>query len=121
MSFSWWCHDKNGNDLFDAAGINGQALGLAPNTAGCTDAQFRLNDIRAEWCRHQYKEKLADAARAALINCQAMVRANLEELEPHHCATCTCKQAPPVGWSVTDCERFLNIQVVNVWRAGGGW
>ena len=121
MSFSWWCHDKAGRDLFDLHEINGQALNLAPNCPDDTDAVYRLNDIRHAWASVQYKEQLQDAAQDAMRIVKRMLAEILQGLQPHHCETCTCVMIKPEGWNVEDIKRFLDIPIDQVWRCGGGW
>lgn len=120
MSFSWSCYDKKGKDLFDKYQINGQGLGLAPNTASDTPAHFTLSDIRSAFANYSYKSELPEAARDAIKECQEMVRYNIAELTHHHCETCTCPPAT-TNWDMEQIQRFLNIPLEEIHSASGGW
>lgn len=122
MSFSWWCKDKDGKDLFKEFGINGQALGL-----GDARAPIPVDTIRSRYEAIPYKEKLEDAARDALAEAQSLVLKNLESYEtPQHpeCPTCQCRKPLPSndfwGMDIEQAKRFVSIPLERVWRAGGG-
>jgi hypothetical protein len=125
MSFSWWCHDKDGKDLFKEFGVNSQALGLGPNTASATEAPNRVSDIRSAWMHIPYKDKLEDAAQEALATVQALALENKASLkrEPH-CPTCKCEcttgYRTPHFWDIDSIDRLLSVPIERVWRAGGG-
>jgi len=131
MSFSWWCKDKDGKDLFAEFGANGQALGLAPNgepDPSYTDGPeaprpaYSLCDIRRAWCEFVgFADDSQKAAREAVATVQAMARTNLRSLRPHHCETCTCHELKPHGWNVAEIEKLLAVPLERVWSAGGGW
>lgn len=121
MSFSWWCKDKNGKDLFKEFEINHQGFGLGPSGLNNKGAPHRLEDIRQAWASVPYTEKFEDAARDAMSVAQRMAQENLESLLSRHCETCSCGAAVPSGWSADDIRRFLSIPLDRVWRGGGGW
>lgn len=123
MSFSWWCKDKKRKDLFDEFGINGQALGLGDSGSSKYLTPHCVTEIREMWCRHPYKEKIEDSARAAMSAIQAMAINNLRFLEKEHpeCPCCTCKLKPLDGFDIEQAKRFVSIPLDRVWRAGGGW
>jgi hypothetical protein len=123
MSFSWWCKDKKGKDLFDEFEINGQALGLSDD-----HCEYSTEDLRHRWMEVGYKGKLEDAARDAVETVQTLVAANLRRYtEPPHkdeCPACTCEPPKPAelwGMDIEQAKRFLAIPLDRVWRAGGGY
>ena len=121
MSFSWWCKDKDGKDLFAEFGVNPQGHGLGPNSAEDTDAPYRLSDIRSHWSANAYAGDLDIAAQDNVRDAQAMALENRQSLKPNHCRTCTCPEVKPRGWSAAAIDRFLAIPAERVWRAGGGY
>jgi hypothetical protein len=122
MSFSWWCEDKAGKDLFDEFKIHGQALGL-----GEEDGAPRLvAEIRACWISVPYKNDYQPAACDAVMAVKEMVRENLAYFcGPEHaeCPHCQCRRAPGgfIGFDIEQAKRFLEIPIERVWRAGGGY
>lgn len=126
MSFSWWCEDKDGRDLFEEFDVNRQALGLGPNGPGTTEAPHSVGDIRHAWNSVPYKEKLEDAARDAVAIVQRLARENKESLIiPPHCPTCTCegvgKYRATESWDIANIDKLLAVPLDRVWRAGGGY
>ena len=121
MSFSWWCKDKQGRELFKEFGVHSQGLGLGPNCDWHTPAEFSLSEIRNNFCRVDYKDKVEDAARDAILVVQSMVKTNKAGLHPRHCDTCTCPKSEPEGWSEQEIAKMLAIPITRVWRCGGGW
>src|SRR5690348_3926069 len=122
MSFSWWCKDKDGKDLFTEFGVNGQALGLGPNGGEPGNIEFEftpisVDQIRSAWCSVPYKDKLADAAQDAVREVQRLAKFNLDALNPpKHCDTCTCvrDEIKPLWWSGSDIRRLLAIPLDRV-------
>lgn len=121
MSFSWWCKDQGGADLFKEYEINSQALCLDfdGSPASCAD-------IRRAWISVPYKDKLPEAARDAVASCQELVRQNLAyAMGPAHpdCPACTCRRDIKsfFHFSPETLQRFLDIPLGRVWSAGGGW
>lgn len=125
MSFSWWCVDRSGNDLFKEYGVHYQALGLGPNNPDATEAPHRVSNIRAAFTDFSYADKFEDAARDAIALVQQMARANRESLKSEpHCPSCRCAGVgtyrTPHYWSVESIDRLLAIPLERVWRCGGG-
>lgn len=121
MSFSWWCKDKDGKDLFDEFKINSQALAL-----DFDGAPYSCEEIRRRWASIPYKEKFEDAARDAMTEVRGLITANLAYVEgPEHpdCPSCTCKRQVKSFFTFDPdhLRRFLAIPYERVWRAGGGW
>jgi len=120
MSFSWWCKDKDGKNLFAEFGINPKAFGLGPARIEYSEARYYLEAIRETWVRFSYADVNEDAARDAVKAVKALVQANIDGLTPQHCDTCKCKLEPK-GWILADAKAFMSLPVDRVWRAGGGW
>jgi hypothetical protein len=120
MSFGWCFYGKNGEDLMKKYDISYGGLGLAPYCEGDTTAPYRLMDIRRAFIEVPYKDKIYEAARDALVDCQNMIQDNLNQLHPCHCITCTCPAETP-NWDMEQIERFLSIPKEEVYSATGGY
>ncbi len=122
MSFSWWCKDKDGKDLFEEFEINHQAMGLSDE-----ECPRSISEVRAAFADVPYKDKLQDAARDALNFTQAFVLENLDYYTgPAHpdCPSCKCERARPrvpFGFDIEQARRFISIPLTRVWRASGGY
>lgn len=121
MSFSWWCKDQSGNDLFKEFDINSQALCFAfENSPRSTE------DIRSAFYAVPYKDKIEDAARDSINFAQALVMENINAATGFahlECPCCTCARDDVKGfmWNLEEARRFCKIPLTRVWRAGGGW
>lgn len=110
MSFSWWCRDEHGRDLFEEFAVNNQALGL-PN----------YDAVRSGWVAVRFRDELRNAAVAAVSFAQATVREALNARAEKHCETCDCPPTYPQHWNMAMTHRFLSIPLERVHRAGGGF